>query len=321
MKIPGIHLLKKAEQSGNEVPIPMTRRRLGLVEFLKRTFKEVGDDHLAAFAGNLTYKALFALFPFALFLLSLLGLFGSPETLGNLLDQARGVLPVSVIDFLDKQVLSLASSKAETTFTWGAIISILLALWGVSGAFRSVMEALNVVYEVDEDRPAWKVYLISLLLSLGVAALLISSLVLIVVGPQIGGAIADAVGLGAVFQVVWNIVRFPILLGVVLFAFALVYYFAPNVEQRFKWVSPGSIIAVILWLLFSLVFSLYVNNIGSESYSATYGSLASVAVLMLYIYYSSLIVLIGGEMNQVIEEHIPEGKNEGEKTTNEDATA
>lgn len=319
MKIPGIHLLRKAEQTGNEVPVPMTRRRLGLVEFLKRTFKEVGDDHLAAFAGNLTYKALFALFPFALFLLSLLGLFGSPETLGNLLDQARGVLPASVISFLDDQVLSLASQQAETTFTWGAIVSILLALWGVSGAFRSVMEALNVVYEVEEDRPAWKVYLISLLLSLGVAALLISSLVLIVVGPQIGGAVADAVGFGAVFEVFWNIVRFPVLLGVVLFAFALVYYFAPNVEQRFRWVSPGSIIAVVLWLLFSLVFSLYVNNIGSDSYSATYGSLASVAVLMLYIYYSSLIVLIGGEMNQVIEEHIPEGKNEGEKTTNEGA--
>lgn len=319
MKIPGIHLVKKAERTGNAVPVPMTRRRLGIVELLKRTFKEVGDDHLAAFAGNLTYKALFALFPFALFMLSLLGLFGTPETLGNMLDQSRGVLPGSVIDFLDKQVLSLASSQADTTFTWGAIISILFALWGVSGAFRSVMEALNVVYEVDENRPAWKVYLISLLLSLGVAALLISSLVLIVVGPQIGKAVADVVGLGAVFEVVWNVVRFPVLLGVVLFAFSLVYYFAPNVEQRFKWVSPGSIAAVVLWLLFSLVFSLYVNNIGSDSYSATYGSLASVAVLMLYIYYSSLIVLVGGEMNQVIEEHIPEGKNEGEKTTNEDA--
>ena len=319
MKIPGIHYLRKAEQTGNEVPVPMTRRRLGLVEFLKRTFKEVGEDHLAAFAGNLTYKALFALFPFALFLLSLLGLFGSPETLGNPLDQARGVLPGEVIVFLDSQILPLAESQAETTFTFGAIVSILLALWGVSGAFRSVMEALNVVYEVEEDRPTWKVYLISLLLSLGVAALLISSLVLIVVGPQIGGAIAEAVGLGAVFNVIWNIVRFPVLLGVVLFAFALVYYFAPNVEQRFKWVSPGSIAAVVLWLLFSLAFSLYVNNIGSDSYSATYGSLASVAVLMLYIYYSSLIVLVGGEMNQVIEEHIPEGKNEGEKTMNDDA--
>ena len=318
MKIPGIHLLRKAEQTGNEVPVPLTRRRLGTVELLKRTFKEVGEDHLAAFAGNLTYKALFALFPFAVFLLSLLGLFGSQDLLTNLVDQARAVLPAEAVEFLETQVISLAGSQAETAFTWGAIISILLALWGVSGAFRSVMEAMNVVYEVDEDRPTWKVYLISLLLSLGVAALLISSLVLIVVGPQIGGAIAEAVGLGAVFEVVWNIARFPILLGVVLFAFALVYYFAPNVEQRFRWVSPGSIAAVVLWLLFSLVFSLYVNNIGQGSYSATYGSLASVAVLMLYIYYSSLIVLVGGEMNQVIEEHIPEGKNEGEKTMNDE---
>ncbi|QIN79820.1 YihY family inner membrane protein [Rubrobacter marinus] len=318
MKIPGIHYLRKAEQTGNEVPVPMTRRRLGTVELLKRTFKEVGEDHLAAFAGNLTYKALFALFPFAVFLLSLLGIFGSSELLPRLLEQAEAVLPAAAADFLSNQLLGIAESNAETRFTVGAIISISLALWGVSGAFRSVMEALNVVYEVDEDRPAWKVYLISILLALGVAALLISSLVLVVVGPQIGGAIAEAVGLGSVFQTLWNIVRFPVLLLVVLFAFALIYYFAPNVEQRFRWVSPGSIVAVVLWLLFSLAFSLYVNN---SDLGATYGSLASVAILMLYIYYSSLIVLVGGEMNQVIEEHIPEGKNEGEKTTNEGATA
>lgn len=294
----------------------MTRNRLGLVEFLKRTFKEVGEDHLAAFAGNLTYKALFALFPFAVFLLSLLGLFGSEQLLTDLLSQASAVLPQDAVAFLNDQLLSVAQSNAESTFTWGAIISISLALWGVSGAFRSVMEAMNVVYEVDEDRPAWKVYLISILLSLGVAALLISALVLVVFGYQIGGAIANAAGLGGVFQTVWNIAKWPVLLCVVLLAFALVYYFAPNVEQRFKWVSPGSILAMVLWLVFSLAFSLYVNN---SNLGATYGSLASVAVLMLYIYYSSLIVLIGGEMNQVIEEHIPEGKNEGEKTTNEGA--
>ncbi len=294
----------------------MTRNRLGLVEFLKRTFKEVGEDHLAAFAGNLTYKALFALFPFAVFLLSLLGLFGSEQLLTDLLSQASAVLPQDAVAFLNDQLLSVAQSNAESTFTWGAIISISLALWGVSGAFRSVMEAMNVVYEVDENRPAWKVYLISILLSLGVAALLISALVLVVFRYQIGGAIANAAGLGGVFQTVWNIAKWPVLLCVVLFAFALVYYFAPNVEQRFRWVSPGSLLAVVLWLLFSLAFSLYVNN---SNLGATYGSLSSVAVLMLYIYYSSLIVLVGGEMNQVIEEHIPEGKNEGEKTTNEGA--
>ena len=314
MKIPGIHLIRKAERTGNEVPVPLTRERLGLVELLKRTFKEVGEDHLAAFAGNLTYKALFALFPFAVFLLSLLGLFGSEQLLTNLLSQASTVLPADAVRFLETQLLDVARSNAATTFTWGAIISILLALWGVSGAFRSVMEAMNVVYEVEEARPTWKVYLVSILLSLGVAALLISALVLVVFGYQIGVAIANAAGLGGVFQTVWNIAKWPVLLCVVLFAFALVYYFAPNVEQRFRWVSPGSLVAVVLWLLFSLAFSLYVNN---SDLGATYGSLASVAILMLYIYYSSLIVLVGGEMNQVIEEHIPEGKNEGEKTANE----
>jgi membrane protein len=173
------------------------------------------------------------------------------------------------------------------------------------------MEAMNVMYEVEEDRPFWKVYGISIFLSLGVAVLLLSALVLVVFGPEIGGAIADTVGLGALFELVWNVAKWPVLLGVVLFAFALVYYFAPDVEQRFKFVSPGSITAVVLWLVFSLLFRLYVESFGS--YSATFGSFAGIIILMLYIYYTSFILLVGAQMNQVIEDHAPEGKNEGEK--------
>jgi membrane protein len=149
---------------------------------------------------------------------------------------------------------------------------------------------------------------------LGVAALLITALVLVVFGPEIGGAVADVVGLGFVFELAWNIVKWPVLIGIVLFAFALVYYFAPDVEQRFRYVSPGSLMAVAMWLLFSLLFRLYVENFGS--YSATFGSFAGIIILMLYIYYSSFIMLVGAEMNQVIEEYVPEGKNEGEKTLN-----
>ena len=313
-KIPGKKIVEKAEQTGNEVPIPMTRRRLGLVEFFKRTAKEINEDHLAAFAGNLTYKGLFALFPFAVFLLSLLGLFGAPDLLNSLLEQARIVLPNDVVGLLEDQLLSIAGTRAEGAFTAGAIVSLLLALWGVSGAFRSVMEAMNVMYEIEEDRPFWKVYGISIFLSLGVAALLITALVLVVFGPEIGGAIADIVGLSYVFELVWNVVKWPVLICVVLFAFALVYYFAPDVEQRFRYVSPGSIMAVAMWLLFSLLFRLYVESFGS--YNATFGSFAGIIVLMLYIYYTSFILLVGAEMNQVIEEHVPEGKNEGEKTLN-----
>lgn len=319
MKIPGIKFVKKAEQTGNEVDVPLTEGRLGLVELLKRTFKEAGEDHLAAFAGNLTYKGLFALFPFFVFLLSLLGLFGSSNLLPSLLNSASGVLPQGATTFLKDQLLGIANNKAESAFTVGAIISILFALWGVSGAFRSVMEAMNVMYEVDEARPFWKVYGISIFLSLAVAVLLISALVLVVFGSQLASLVAGIVGFGQIFQTLWIIVQWPILIAVVLLAFALMYYFAPDVEQRFRYVSPGSIIAVILWLLFSLAFSLYVNNMGGKSYSASYGALAGVAILMLYIYYTSYILLLGAEMNQVIEEHAPEGKNKGEKELNEDS--
>jgi membrane protein len=174
------------------------------------------------------------------------------------------------------------------------------------------MEAMNVMYEIEEARPFWKQLLISIFLSLGVAALLLFALVLVVFGPEIGGAVADVVGLGYVFEVVWNVVQWPVLLFLVVLAFALVYYYAPDVEQRFRWISPGSIVAVVAWVLFSLAFSLYVEF---GSFDA-YGSIAGIIILMLYIYYSAFIMLVGAELNQVVEEHIPEGKNEGEKMLN-----
>ncbi|MBA2443663.1 MAG: YihY/virulence factor BrkB family protein [Rubrobacter sp.] len=310
MKIPGMGALKRAERTGNQVEVPVAQR-LGLVDFLKRTSKEIGEDHVSAFAGNLTYKWLFALFPFSVFLLSLLGIFGAPNLVGTLVEQASAVMPAAAAGFVEEQLLAISGSQAQGALTVGALVSLFFALWGVSGAFRSVMEAMNVMYEVEESRPFWKVYLVSLLLSLTTAVLLVSALVLVVAGPSIGGAVADALGLGGLFQTVWSIVQWPILLGVVLLTIALVYYFAPDVEQRFRWISPGAVVAVALWLAFSLLFSLYANNFGS--YSESYGSLAGVAILMLYIYYTSFIVLVGAEMNQVIEENVPEGKNEGEK--------
>src|SRR5918998_5990017 len=315
MKIPGKQLLKRAEQKGNQAEVPVAEN-LGMVDFFKLTFKEVGEDHVSAFAGNLTYKALFAIFPFFTFLLSLLGLFGAGDLVNTMIDYLSGVLPESASEFIGGQLRSLTQSQAESAFTVGAIVSILLALWGVSGAFRSVMEAMNVMYEVDEDRPFWKKYGISIFISLAVILLLLSALVLVVFGGTFGGGLAGAVGLGAVFQAVWSIVQWPIVACVVLFAFALIYYFAPAVEQRFRWISPGAVLAFAFWLVFSLLFSYYAGNFGS--YNETYGSLAGVIIFMLYIYYSALIMLVGAEMNQVIEWHIPGGKDEGEKAPKDD---
>jgi membrane protein len=315
MKIPGMQLIKKAESKGNEVEVPVAEN-LGLVDFFKLTYEEMDEDHVMAFAGNLTYKALFAIFPFFTFLISLLGIFSATDLVSTMVDKLSGVAPQSATDFIEDQLLSITQSQTESAFTVGAIISILLALWGVSGAFRSVMEAMNVMYEVEEDRPFWKVYGLSIFMSLAVVVLLVGALVLVVFGKSIGVTVADLVGLGSVFATIWSIVQWPIVALVVLFAFALIYYFAPAAKQRFRWVSPGSVLAFVFWLIFSLLFSLYVSMSGS--YNETYGSLAGVIVVMLYVYYSALIMLVGAEMNQVIEWHIPGGKDEGEKISEDD---
>ena len=315
MQIPGKKIVEKAEAKGNEVAIPRTER-LGLVDFFKLTFKEVGEDHVAAFAGNLTYKVIFAIFPFFTFLLSLLGLFNATDLVKTMIDSLGGVVPHSATSFIETQLLSITQSQAESAFTFGAILSILLALWGISGAFRSIMEAMNVMYEVEEDRPAWKMYGTSIFMSLAVVVLMLTALGLIVFGGPIAQSVAEAVGLGAIFTAVWGIVQWPILACIVLLTFALIYFFAPAAKQKFRWISPGAFLAFGFWLGFSLLFSLYVSNSGS--YSATYGSLAGVIIFMLYVYYSAFIMLLGAEMNQVIEWHIPGGKDEGEKIPEED---
>ena len=315
MKIPGIQIIKKAERKGNEAEIPMTED-LGLVDFLKLTYKEVEEDHVMAFAGNLTYKAIFAIFPFFTFLLSLLGLLNAEDLVNTMIEKASGVLPQTAVTFIDNQLTPIVESQAQSAFTLGAIISILLALWGVSGAFRSVMEAMNVMYEVEEDRPFWMKYGISIFISLAVIVLMLTALGIVVFGSSVGGGLAEVVGLGSVFQTAWSIVQWPILACIVLFAFAVVYYFGPAAKQKWRWISPVSVLAFVFWLVFSLLFSFYVGNFGS--YNETYGSLAGVILLMLYIYYSALIMLIGAEMNQVIEWHIPGGKDEGEKVPEED---
>jgi membrane protein len=312
-----MQLIKKAESKGNEAGVPMAQN-LGLVDFVKLTYKEMTEDHVMAFAGNLTYKALFAVFPFFTFLLSLLGIFNATDLVNTMVDKLSGVVPKSATSFVKDQLLSITQSQAESAFTFGAIISIALALWGVSGAFRSVMEAMNVMYEVEEDRPFWKVYGLSIFMSLAVIFLLVGALVLVVFGQSIGVTVADLVGLGSVFATIWSILQWPVVACVVLFAFALIYYFAPAARQRFRWISPGSILAFVFWLIFSLLFSLYASTFGGNSYSETYGSLAGVIVLMLYVYYSALIMLVGAEMNQVIEWHIPGGKDEGDKVPKDD---
>ena len=309
MKIPGKNYLEKAEETGNQARIPMTHG-LGLVDLLKRTGKEVSDDHLFAYAGNLSYKALFALFPLFTLLISLLGMFNAAWVVDAFTNQLASTLPQEASGFITGQLQSIAESEATASFTFGAIISISLGLWGVSGAMRSVMEAMNVMHDLEETRPFWKKYVVSLFIALFVVALVLTALVLVVFGERIGAQVAAALGFGSVFETIWAIVQWPVLTFLVLFAFAVLYYFAPSADQKFRWISPGSLVAFVFWLIFSLIFAYYV---GTSNSFETYGALAGVIILMLYFYYSAAIVLVGAEMNQVVEENIPGGKNKGEE--------
>lgn len=299
----------------NRIHIPMTRG-LGLADLLRQTFAQMQKDHLGAYAGSLTYRFLFSIFPFMAFLFSLLGLFNARGLVEEMLNRLGSVLPGPALQLIRDQVVPVVTAKNTTGFGYAALFSILVALYGVSGAFRSIMEALNVMYNVEDARPFWKKYLISIGLAFSVILLLLSALVLVGFGTTISEYIAERTALGGVFRWTWNILQWPVLVLFVLLAFALIYYFAPDVEQRFKFITPGSLIGVAMWLVYSALFSLYVRQ---SDLGATYGALAGVAIFMLYLYYASFILLLGAEMNQVVEDASPEGKDTGEKELPSDA--
>jgi membrane protein len=155
------------------------------------------------------------------------------------------------------------------------------------------------------------VRLIAMGITVGLSVFIVVALVLLTFGPQLGGWIADLVGLGRVFEVTWNVVRWPVIVGLLVVAIALLYYFAPDVEQEWTWITPGSACAVLGWLLASLGFAFYVNRFGS--YNATYGSIGAVIVLLTWMYVTGLFILIGGEINAEIEHAAPSGKEPGDK--------
>ncbi len=309
--------LKRALAVVNTVTVPLTRR-LGLASFLAQVRQKAGRDHVSAFAGNLTYRGTFALFPFLLFLLSLLGIFGATNLVQTLLGQAATVMPPDALTLVRHQILPIAAGRAAGTITVGAIVALLAALWGIAGGFKALMDAMNVMYAVADSRPFWRRTVLATLLALAVVTLLLVALGLVVFGPEWAATLArPSPAVGPAFVLAWRIIQWPVLLSGVLFAFALVYSFAPDVQQRFRFISPGSVIALIGWLLFSFLFRLYVQRFGS--YNKTYGTLAGFALLMLYIYWASYILLLGAEVNQVIEAHAPGGKQSGDRAPGQPA--
>src|ERR671917_70820 len=271
-----------------------------LVRFgtLKATVQEFIRDDALGLAAQLAYYLILALFPFILFLVAVLDAFGSssPQFVNELFDYLRRVMPAQVFDLIE--TYTERTLRNEDTAPGLLSVGILGTVWAASGAFSALMNALNRAYDVQETRPFWKVRGIAIIMTLGLSVLVLIGVLLLVVGEPIGRAIAGFFGLDDLFLLVWDIARWPVALFFMVFTVALLYYFAPDVDQPFRWITPGGLIGVLLWVLASVAFNFYVSNFGS--YNKTYGSIGAVIVLLLYLYISSLTILFGATLNATL---------------------
>lgn len=279
-------------------------------EIVQRTAAKANEDNILGLAAQLAYYFLLALVPALVFVVALTSFFPS-GVLDALLNSAAGVVPSDMLSILRGQIDALREGEHGSLLSFGLV----MAIWSSSASLVGVIDALNRAYDIDEGRPWWKARLTAMALTLGLALFVLTALTLVVAGPAIAESIASRVGLGSAFTMIWNIVQWPVVFALVVLAVALVNYFAPDADQDWVWISPGSLLATVLWLLVSLGFKLYVANFAD--YNATYGSLGAVIVLMLWFYISSVAILAGAEMNAVIEHASSHGKDPGEKTPGE----
>lgn len=281
-------------------------KKLPLSKVLVRTVQEFSKDEMSTYASALAYQMLFSLFPFLLFLIALIGFLHLPDFFSWLREQAGMVLPPKALDSVNPVIDQLQQSK-------GGLLSfgIIAALWTASAGIRSLMSALNAAYDVEESRPAWKRLPLSVLYTVGLAGMLLCAAALMVLGPQVMNWIAAHIGLESLTVTIWTLARWPIVVVLLMAAVALIYYLIPDVDQSFRFLTPGSVLAVVVWIIASVGFAYYVQNFAD--YNAMYGSIGAIIILLLYFYISSAVLLLGAEMNAVIEHMSDEGKDKGEK--------
>ena len=277
---------------------------LSLVELGRRLWRKSQQDEVMGRAAQLAYYALLALFPALIFLTALMGLFSVQRFMPELMSYLRNVLPADALSMVERFLTQVAEGSGANILSLGA----LGALWASSSGVTAMMDALNVVFDVKEDRrPFWRVRLIAILLTIGLAGFVIMSLALVLYGPTIGRWIADQMGFGIAFTGIWNVLQWPIIAGLMLIIVATIYHICPDCRyKRWRLITPGALFAVVMWLVVSLGFKSYVDNFGD--YNKVYGSIAGVIVLMLWFYWTGLVLLLGGEINAEIEKAAAERK-------------
>jgi membrane protein len=255
----------------------------------------------------LAYYFFFALFPALLFLVALASYFPLTTLIDDLLRTMGGFMPPEALQLITEQILKISGDRQGGLLTLG----MLLAVSSSSAAMVAIIDTLNAAYDVEEGRPWWKVRLTAILLTTAVAIFILVSFALVLVGPTIATRLADTMNLGPAFEWTWKILQWPVLFSLASLGIALIYYFAPDVQQEWRWLAPGAFFATTLWLAASLGFKYYVANWGN--YTETYGLLGAVMILLLWFYISGLVILVGAEMNAEIEHASPHGKDPGEK--------
>lgn len=270
--------------------------RLGvpLFELVKRTIRETIDDDCFSIAAQLAYYFALALFPALLFAVALAS-YLPYDVVHEAVAALAPIAPPEVLTIIRQQLESIVAGEAPNVLT----IGILGALWSSSGAMTSIVAALNRAYDIPETRSWWQVRLTAIALTIALAVFVLLSFTIIVAGPNFGHYLTSWIGLDAAFDTAWRLLRWPLVLALATTGIAIVFYYAPDADQDWVWITPGSIATTLLWVSFSLGFRFYVTRVGD--YAATYGALAGAAILLLWMYFSGLALLIGGELNSEIE--------------------
>jgi membrane protein len=264
---------------------------------LKRTVREFKEDNLTDWAAALTYYAVLAIFPALIVLVSILGLVGESAT-DPLIENLGAVAPGPAKEIFTSAIENLQGDQGAAGVLF--VIGLLGAIWSASGYVAAFMRASNSIYDMEEGRPVWKTLPVRVGLTLVLLVLLAITTIAVVLTGGLAEKVGDVVGLGDTAVTVWNIAKWPVLLLVVSFMFALLYWAAPNVKHPgFRWISPGGVLAVIGWLIASGAFALYVANFGS--YNKTYGALGGVVVFLVWLWISNIMILLGAEFNAELE--------------------
>jgi len=284
---------------------------LPLRELLHRTYTETMADDGLGLAAQLAYYFFLALVPALLFLLALASFF----PLATMAD----LLPAALDRFAAPEMITILRNQLQqiSNGNHGGLLSLGLlgAIWSSSAALVAIINALNRAYDIEEQRPWWKVRLVAIGLTIGLAVFVLLAFTLVVAGPTIANVVAAKVGLSSAFLWTWKILQWPVAFLLVCFGLGLVYYFAPDAEQDWVWVTPGALLATTAWLVVSLLFRVYVVSFGN--YQATYGALGGVVVLLLWMYITALVIVVGAELNAEIEHASPWAKAQPQTASGE----